>query len=301
MTVNVRSDLSVPLGTQLFWQLRYAIATGEYEPGERLPTVREMAAALRVNANTIRTVYARLQDEGWVVARRKVGTVVADPLPRTYDDALEAILDRAFDEAASQGIEPDEFAAGAFARAAQRAAVGARRLLFVECGRDETEPFVSQLRLAFGDRIDSVEGAVIVEVQDRLAQGDIDAVVTTAHHAEEVRALVSEVPVVSLLPSPEFMDVVAEIAALPHGTRVGVPYPCQTPRRNAVSMIRRIAPRIDVVEAASADDPALQTCDIVMAWSEDAADGHIPGTRVLSLNHGIDAAALVHVRRQLGL
>ena len=215
MTVNVRSDLSVPLGTQLFWQLRYAIATGEYEPGERLPTVREMAAALRVNANTIRTVYARLQDEGWVVARRKVGTVVADPLPRTYDDALEAILDRAFDEAASQGIEPDEFAAGAFARAAQRAAVGARRLLFVECGRDETEPFVSQLRRAFGDRIERVEGAAIVEVQDRLAAGGIDAVVTTAHHAEEVRALVSEVPVVSLLPSPEFMDVVAELAALP--------------------------------------------------------------------------------------
>ena len=301
MTVNVRSDLSVPLGTQLFWQLRYAIATGEYEPGERLPTVREMAAALRVNANTIRTVYARLQDEGWVVARRKVGTVVADPLPRTYDDALEAILDRAFDEAASQGIEPDEFAAGAFARAAQRAAVGARRLLFVECGRDETEPYVSQLRLAFGDRIDSVEGAVIVEMQDRIAAGDIDAVVTTAHHAEEVRALVSEVPVVSLLPSPEFMDVVADIAALDPGTRVGVPYPCQTPRRNAVSMIRRIAPRIDVVEAESADDPALQTCDIVIAWSHDATAGLAPDARVLTLNHGVDAAALVHVRRQLGL
>lgn len=301
MTVNVRSDLSVPLGTQLFWQLRYAIATGEYEPGERLPTVREMAAALRVNANTIRTVYARLQHEGWVVARRKVGTVVADPLPRTYDDALEAILDRAFDEAASQGIEADEFAAGAFARAAQRAAVGARRLLFVECGRDETEPFVSQLRMAFGERIDSVEGAVIVEVQDRLAAGDIDAVVTTAHHAEEVRALVSEVPVVSLLPSPEFMDVVAEIAALAPGTRVGVPYPCQTPRRNAVSMIRRIAPRIDVIEAESIDDPALQTCDIVMAWAEEAADGLVPGARVLRLSHGVDAAALVHLRRQLGL
>jgi DNA-binding transcriptional regulator YhcF (GntR family) len=301
MTVNVRSDLSVPLGTQLFWQLRYAIATGEYEPGERLATVREMAAALRVNANTIRAVYARLQDEGWVVARRKVGTVVADPLPRTYDDALEAILDHAFDEAASQGIEADEFAAGAFARAAQRAAVGARRLLFVECGRDETEPFVSQLRAAFGDRVERVEGALILELEDRLAEGEFDAVVTTAHHAEEVRALVSQVPVVSLLPSPEFMDAVAEIAALPPGTRVGVPYPCQTPRRNAVAMIRRIAPRVEVVEAETGDDPALATCDIVVAWSKTAADGMAPGTRVLSWNYGVDAAALVHLRRQLGL
>jgi GntR family transcriptional regulator len=60
----VRTDLSVPLGTQLFWQLRYQIATGEYAPGERLPTVREMAAALRVNANTIRGVYARPPGRG---------------------------------------------------------------------------------------------------------------------------------------------------------------------------------------------------------------------------------------------
>ena len=299
MPVNVRSDLSVPLGTQLVWQLRYAIATGEYKPGERLPTVREMAAALRVNANTIRTVYARLQEEGWVVARRKVGTVVADPLPRSYDDALEAILDRAFDEAAIQGIEPDELAAGAFARAAQRASVGARRLLFVECGQSEVEPFVSQLRSAFGDRVELVEGTTIPLLEQRLAQGGIDAVVTTAHHAEEVRATVTEIPVVSLLPSPEFMDVVAEVAALPPGARVGIPHPCRVPRRNAASMLRRIAPRAAVIEAETGDDPAIADCDVIVVWSESASAGLPPGARVLSWTYGVDAAALEHVRRQL--
>jgi DNA-binding transcriptional regulator YhcF (GntR family) len=298
MPVNVRSDLSVPLGTQLVWQLRYAIATGEYKPGERLPTVREMAAALRVNANTIRTVYARLQEEGWVVARRKVGTVVADPLPRSYDDALEAILDRAFDEAAAQGIDADELAAGAFARAAQRASVGARRLLFVECGQSEVDPFVAQLRDAFGDRIELVDGTTIAQLDDRLAHGGIDAVVTTAHHAEEVRAMVTDIPVVSLLPSPEFMDVVAEVAALPPGTRVGISHPCRIPRRNSASMLRRIAPRAVVIEAASGDDPALADCEVFVVWSE-ASAGVPEGARVLSWAYGVDAAALEHVRRQL--
>ena len=66
--------------------------------------------------------------------------------------------------------------------------VGARRLLFVECGQSETEPFVSQLRSAFGDRVELVEGTTIPLLEQRLAQGGIDAVVTTAHHAEEVRA-----------------------------------------------------------------------------------------------------------------
>lgn len=301
MPVNVRSDLSVPLGTQLFWQLRYAIASGEYEPGERLPTVREMAAALCVNANTIRAVYARLQDEEWVVARRKIGTVVADPLPRRYDDALEAILDKAFRDAASQGIAPEEFAAGAFARAAQRAAVGARRLLFVECGRDDADVFVTQLREAFGDDVERVEGALIGEVEERLLLGGVDAVVTTAYHAEEVRALVSEVPVVSLLPAPGFMDVVAEIAALRPGTRVGVPYPCKTPRRNAAAMIRRLAPRVDVIEADSGDDPAMADCDVVVTWTEAAAASLVTDKPRLSWDYGVDEAALVHLRRQLGL
>ena len=169
--MSVRSDLSVPLGTQLFWQIRYAIATGAYQPGERLPTVREMAAALRVNANTIRSVYARLQDEGWVVARRKIGTVVADPPPRSHDDELEVILDRAFDEAAAHGVSADELAAAAFARAAQRAAVGARHLVFVECSTSEAASFARELRGSLGDLVETVDASTITDLPQRLAEG----------------------------------------------------------------------------------------------------------------------------------
>ena len=301
MPVHVRSDLSVPLGTQLFWQIRYAIATGEYAPGERLPTVREMAAALRVNANTIRSVYSRLQEEGWVVARRKVGTIVADPPPRAHDDALETVLDRAFEAAATFGISPDELAAAAFARAAQRLAVGARRLLFVECGSSELEPFVTQLRDALGDSVESIEGATIANLVQRLAAGDVDAVVTTAHHAEEVRPLASHLPVVSLMPSPEFMDLVAEVAKLPAGTRVGVPYPCKTPRKNVAASIRRLGPGLEVIEADDADNEAIATCDVLVVWNDEVAVGLAAGARTLQWRYGIDPAGVVHLRRQLGI
>jgi DNA-binding transcriptional regulator YhcF (GntR family) len=300
--VHVRSDLSVPLGTQLFWQIRYAIATGEYGPGERLPTVREMAAALRVNANTIRAVYARLQDEGWVVARRKVGTVVADPPPRFLDDALETILDRAFDAAAAQGIAADELAAAAFARAAQRAAVGARRILFVECGTSEFEPYIGQLRTALGDTVESIEGSTIANLVERLEAGDVDAVVTTAHHAEEVRPLAPHLPVVSLMPSSEYLDLVATVTRLEPGTTVGVPYPCRTPRRNVAATIRRLGPGLEVVEADSADDPAIAACDVIVTWNEQGEQGlHGETERVLSWRYGIDPAGVVHLRRQLGI
>ena len=298
----VRSDLSVPLGTQLFWQLRYQIATGEYGPGERLPTVREMAAALRVNANTIRGVYARLQDEGWVVARRKVGTVVADPLPRPHDDALELLIDRVFEEAAEHGISADELAAAAFARAAQRAAVGARRLLFVECDETELPGYLQQLREAVGDRVESLEATTIADLPERLEHADVDAVVTTAFHAEEVRSLAAHLPVVSLMLEPTLLDAVAEVAKLPAGTRVGVLYSCRAPRQNVAGTVRRLGPALEVVEASSVDDPALASCTLVIGWEETAADRPLrPGQRSLGWSFAIDPVAFVHLRRQLGL
>ncbi len=299
MSVSVRSDRSVPLGTQLFWQLRYAIATGQYAPGERLPTVREMAAALRVNANTIRGVYARLQDEGWVLARRKVGTVVADPLPRAADVTLELILDRAFEQAATSGIPADEVAAAAFARAAQRAAVGARRLLFVECGNRELQPFVDQLEAALGDAVESIDATTIDDLPDRLLADDVDAVVTTAYHAEEVRPLASHLPVVSLMLAPDYLDAISELAHLPAGTRVGVAYPCSTPRGNVARTVRRLGPALEVVEADTADAPEIASCAVLVHWGE---IGPLPaGQRSLRWGSGIDPAAIAHLRRQLGI
>jgi GntR family transcriptional regulator len=300
--VRVRSDLSVPLGTQLFWQLRYAIATGEYAPGERLPTVREMAAALRVNANTIRAVYSRLQDEGWVVARRKIGTVVTDQPPRSHDAALELILERAFAEAATNGISGEELAAGAFARAAQSAASRATHLLFAECGRQEAQSLAAQLADVFEGELDAVDGCVISEVPERLAADPtIDAVVTTVHHAEEVRPLASHLPVVSLMPSSEFLGSVAEIARLAPGARVGVPGPCRTPRKNVASTIRRLGHGLEVVETDTGDDPRIAACDVIIAWTDDVLAALPPGIRVLPWAGQIDPAGIAHLRRQLGL
>ncbi len=47
------------------------------EVGDRLPTVREMAVALRINANTVAKVYRELEQEGLLETRRGVGTFIA--------------------------------------------------------------------------------------------------------------------------------------------------------------------------------------------------------------------------------
>jgi DNA-binding transcriptional regulator YhcF (GntR family) len=74
--VDRRSE--VPLATQLAEQLRAAIAGGGLGPGDRLPSIRELATATQVNVNTVRAVYARLEDEGVARSEHGRGTFVAD-------------------------------------------------------------------------------------------------------------------------------------------------------------------------------------------------------------------------------
>lgn len=112
-TFSVDRDSEVPLGTQLMWKLRTAIATGLLQPGERLPGVRELAGAAGVNVNTVRSVYARLEEQGLVASEHGRGTFVApDAGPR---DALARLAAAATDDAREAGVDPREVAEALFA------------------------------------------------------------------------------------------------------------------------------------------------------------------------------------------
>ena len=65
-----------PLYAQLERAVRVAITTGRLQPGDKLPTVRQLAVELRINANTVAKVYGELERSGAVRTRRGVGTFV---------------------------------------------------------------------------------------------------------------------------------------------------------------------------------------------------------------------------------
>src|SRR5438045_6950131 len=65
-----------PLYHQLDRSIRFAIATGKLGIGDQLPTVRQLAVDLRINANTVAKVYTELERSGVVETRRGVGTFV---------------------------------------------------------------------------------------------------------------------------------------------------------------------------------------------------------------------------------
>ena len=75
--LRVDRDADVPLGAQLVAALRDLIDEGRLRPGDRLPSIRELALAAGVNVNTVRAVYARLDREGHTVTEHGRGTFVA--------------------------------------------------------------------------------------------------------------------------------------------------------------------------------------------------------------------------------
>src|SRR5215213_11767036 len=67
-----------PLHAQLERSIRAAIASRRLRPGDQLPTVRQLAVALRINANTVAKVYSTLERFGALETRRGVGTFIVD-------------------------------------------------------------------------------------------------------------------------------------------------------------------------------------------------------------------------------
>src|SRR3954451_2167212 len=68
----------LPVGVQLSWRLRALIAAGRLASGERLPSFRRLADWAGGNVNTVRSVYAGLEQECSVASRQGQGTFVAE-------------------------------------------------------------------------------------------------------------------------------------------------------------------------------------------------------------------------------
>ena len=102
-----------PIYAQLERGLRAAIATSRLRPGDQLPTVRQLAVELRVNANTVARVYGELERAGVLETRRGVGSFIsATPAqarpPREHDRRLRAFATRVLADADTAGFAVDE-------------------------------------------------------------------------------------------------------------------------------------------------------------------------------------------------
>ena len=102
-----------PIYAQLEQGIRAAIATGRLAAGAQLPTVRQLAVDLRINANTVARVYGELERAGVIETRRGVGSFIsatpAQAQPRRdRERRLNAFVTRVLADADAAGITVDE-------------------------------------------------------------------------------------------------------------------------------------------------------------------------------------------------
>jgi GntR family transcriptional regulator len=111
--VSIDPRDETPIYAQIDRGLRAAIATGRLGAGEQLPTVRQLAVDLRVNANTVARVYSDLERDGVLETRRGIGSFVRAVRAEArsaseHSRRLKAFVTRVLGDAAAAGFGVDE-------------------------------------------------------------------------------------------------------------------------------------------------------------------------------------------------
>jgi len=306
--LDVARDSDVPISTQIFWQLVYQIDSGRLLPGSRLSPVRELGAALRVNPNTIRAVYRRLADGGYVTSRHGAGTVVADrPPKRRRPEALAGIVSEMIRRAAQAGFTSDELASATFAASSERRRPGpVVRVLFAECTSADAGYDAERLNDEFAGQIEA-EGTLLDEIPERLEHFHYDLVATTTFHADEAQALVGGlVPVVAMLVGPGYVELVHEIAGLPAGSKVGMVCASERGTDNMAETLSIAGTKgVELMPVVFDDEAALAevdgTADLILMSREALARGFdrrvAHPERVRPWTYEFDPAGIEHLRR----
>jgi len=126
----IDDELPVPIFAQLCEQVLAAVARGELRAGEQLPSVRDVAAALSLNPNTVNRAWAELERDGVVETRRGLGTFVSAKraqAARERAPRLDALAQGFVGRATALGYEGEQIVRAVRAHVQKRRPVARRK------------------------------------------------------------------------------------------------------------------------------------------------------------------------------
>jgi DNA-binding transcriptional regulator YhcF (GntR family) len=304
MSFVLDRSLPVPLGVQLRGKIKYGIACGELRPGERLPSVRELAAQIGIAPMTVAAVYRELQETELLDARGGSGTFVGsggskDATRRSGLLHLRLRVDALLRDASALGLDHADILTLVNMRLRSVPAEGLR-LVFVGVFEVATKDYAAAVQ----SRLSALDRVVPVTLESlrrdpalRLDAASADLVLTIADRRVEAAALLGPQapPLVAIrfLPAEH---VRAALAALDPFTRVAVVSLFPEWLVMMMSGVERFAPHVSRVVAAVLDAPDLRAVlaaadFVVFATGAEAVLDHLPdGFPSLEYRHFPDPA-----------
>ena len=125
LSKNSAASLREQLGTQL----TLGVLSGDLQPGDKLPSVRELARRYKIHSNTVSAAYRDVQERGWLEVRKGSGVYVRDVRQATEKSSLDQLIEGFLEETRRRGFSAAEVRTG-LARVLGAAPV--RRVVVIE-------------------------------------------------------------------------------------------------------------------------------------------------------------------------
>lgn len=106
-----RFSNDLPIYQQIMSQIKTCIATGTWKPGDKLPSVRELALEAEVNPNTMQKALSELEREGLLYSQRTAGRFVSDNTSKAkvlQEEMMEECIKTFLEQMKKLGYTPEE-------------------------------------------------------------------------------------------------------------------------------------------------------------------------------------------------
>lgn len=305
---SIDKSLPVPVGTQLYGLLSYALSFGGIPHGKKLQSVRQLAADLGIAPMTVAQVYQRLRDAGLIEMKHGLGAfAVSDPDKRTGDQlpvsALRADIEVLIGKAEKLGVSTLTLTSMINAQALLRRPRAGLKIVFVAIFEGPGRDYVAQIKpvLAANDRVQLLTlDSLRLSEEARRISTEADIVLTFLHREAEVQALIPQARVLGLrfIPSERTRQA---LAGLDPRMRVAAVTYFQEYIAIMRPSVREFAPHVADVRVtwSSAGDLAeiIAQCNAVIfaSGADHVADLVPPGVPCFEYMHAPDPGALENV------
>ncbi len=305
---SIDKSLPVPVGSQLYGLLSYALSFGGIANGSKLQSVRQLAAELGIAPMTVAQVYQRLRDAGLIEMKQGLGAfAVSDPTKRGDGQlpvsALRADIEVLIGKAEKLGISTLTLTSMINAQSLLRRPTAGLRIVFLAIFEGPGRDYVAQIKpvLAATDQVQllTLDSLHVSEEARRIAT-EADIVLTFLHREAEVQALIPDARVLGLrfIPSERTRQA---LAGLDPRMRVAAVTYFQEYIAIMRPSVREFAPHIADIKVTWSSSPDLGTvvreCDAVIfaSGADHVADLVPPGVPCFEYRHAPDPGALENV------